>query len=221
MNVVKSKYTVSIKKKHFYDVILSRIIQCNYNSGDIITEKSLVDEFEVSKSPIREALIELCNEGFLKSIPRFGYEVVSFSKDNIVQLTEYRTIVECGYLETHWDSITVQNINKLKEILQTYYDEPHKQAALEHWEHNTEFHLTLISFFSNEFVYKQLKSAMQYLGVAYAQAYWINLHREDIITECECHKRFIRLLEANKKIEAVECLHQDIGNFSTIEEQKN
>jgi len=220
VNTIKSKYTVSIKKKHFYDIVLSRIIQCNYNSGDIITEKSLVDEFEVSKSPIREALIELCTEVFLKSIPRFGYEVVSFSKDNIIQLTEYRVLVECGYLANHWESITAQDIAKLKKLLQTYYDEPHKEAALEHWEHNTDFHLTLISLFGNDFVYRQLKSALQYLGVAYAQAYWINLHTENIVSECEAHKRFIRLLEGNKKQEAIECLHQDIENFSTIESQK-
>jgi DNA-binding GntR family transcriptional regulator len=210
---------VSIKKKYFYNIILSRIIQCNYNCGDIITEKSLVDEFEVSKSPIREALIELCNEGFLKSIPRFGYEIISFSKDHIFQLTEYRTILECGYLAKHWEHITSENIKSLKDLLAENYKERDKRAALEHWEHNTEFHLKLISFFGNDYVYNQLKSAMQYLGVAYAQAYWINLHMENIVSECECHKRFIQLLESNKKEEAIACLHQDIQNFSIIESQ--
>ena len=221
MNTIKSKYTVSTKKKYFYDTILSRIILCNYNSGDIITEKSLVDEFMISKSPIREALIELCNEGFLKSIPRFGYEVVSFSKENIFQLTEYRTILECGYLDTHWDSITAENIQTLKNILQTNYAERDKKAAMEHWENNSTFHLTLISFFGNQYIYSQLKSALQYLGVAYAQAYWINLHTENIVSECECHKRFIHLLETRNKKEALECLHQDIENFSKIENQNN
>lgn len=219
MNTIKSKYTVSTKKKYFYDTILSRIILCNYNSGDIITEKSLVDEFSTSKSPIREALIELCNEGFLKSIPRFGYEVVSFSKENIFQLTEYRTILECGSLDAHWDKITDENIQTLKNILETNYAERDKKAAMEHWENNAQFHLTLISFFGNDFIYKQLKSAMQYLGVAYAQAYWINLHMENIVSECECHKRFIHLLDTNNKKEALECLHQDIENFSKIENQ--
>ena len=221
MNAIKNKYSVSTKKQHFYDTILSRIILCNYNSGDIITEKSLVDEFSTSKSPIREALIELCNEGFLKSIPRFGYEVVSFSNENIIQLTEYRTIIECGYLATHWGNITSENIKKLKDILNTNYAERDKKPALEHWEHNTEFHLALISFFGNDFIYTQLKNAMQYLGVAYAQAYWINLHTENIVSECEFHKKFIHLLETNNKEEAIQCLHQDIENFSNIEYQDN
>jgi len=221
LNIVKHKYTVTPKKNYYYDIVLSRIIQCSYDSGAIITEKSLVDEFAVSKSPIREALIALCNEGFLKSIPRFGYEVVSFKEENIAQLTEYRAIIECRYLETHWDNITTENIRKLENILRTNYAERDKKTASEHWKHNTEFHLILISFFGNDFVYKQLKDAMQYLGVAYAQAYWINLHTENIISECECHKRLIHLLETNNKQEAIKCLHQDIENFVKIENQNN
>ena len=72
MTATREKYSNNTLKDVYYDIILQRIIRDEYKSGDIITEKSLVDEFDVSKSPIREALISLCNEKLLKSIPHFG-----------------------------------------------------------------------------------------------------------------------------------------------------
>ena len=42
----------------------------------LLTERELVERFQVSKAPIREALLRLCNEEVLTSIPRCGYVVV-------------------------------------------------------------------------------------------------------------------------------------------------
>ena len=62
MVATREKYSNNTLKDTYYDIILQRVIRDEYKSGDIITEKSLVDEFNVSKSPIREALISLCNK---------------------------------------------------------------------------------------------------------------------------------------------------------------
>jgi DNA-binding GntR family transcriptional regulator len=55
-----------------YDEVYSDIINGNYGAQDIITESALVQRFEVSKSPVREALLQLCNEDVLRVIPRLG-----------------------------------------------------------------------------------------------------------------------------------------------------
>ena len=90
MVATRKKYSNNTLKDTYYDIILQRVIRDEYKSGDIITEKSLVDEFNVSKSPIREALISLCNERLLKSIPRFGYEVMSISEQTVSEMLDYR-----------------------------------------------------------------------------------------------------------------------------------
>ena len=35
----------------------------------------MIEKFGVSKSPVREALVELCKDGILTNIPRMGYQV--------------------------------------------------------------------------------------------------------------------------------------------------
>ena len=77
-----------------YDEVYSDIINGKYGSQDIITESALVEKYGVSKSPVREALIQLCNEDVVRVIPRLGYMVVQITPKEIRELAEMRTVLE-------------------------------------------------------------------------------------------------------------------------------
>ena len=62
-------------KKMVYDTLLDDISSGRFRPNDILTEGSLTERFGVSKAPVREALIELCKDNILQSLPRFGYQV--------------------------------------------------------------------------------------------------------------------------------------------------
>jgi len=215
MVATRKKYSNNTLKDMYYDIILQRIIRDEYKSGDIITEKSLVDEFDVSKSPIREALISLCNEKLLKSIPRFGYEVVSISDKTVLEMLDYRTVLECGCLDRNWNAITDQRIEQLQKLVYKDYSKPEKREALEHWEKNCTFHLTLFSFSNNVFSYEQLAAVMRALGIAYVRSYWKALHLTRVQSGANYHKQLINYLLDGNKQAAVECLRKDIIEFFT------
>lgn len=82
-----------------YNKIYEEIISGELQAGDIITEKQIITRYGISRSPVREALISLCGENILCSIPRAGYQVVSFSHAEVKQLTEARLLLECYLLE--------------------------------------------------------------------------------------------------------------------------
>lgn len=77
---------------------MSDIIQGIYKQNEIITEKQLIAKYGVSKSPIRDALIELCKEGVLISHPRYGYEVVRINEKEILDVVDFRILVEIRLL---------------------------------------------------------------------------------------------------------------------------
>ena len=215
MAATREKYSNNTLKDVYYDIILQRIIRDEYKSGDIITEKSLVDEFDVSKSPIREALISLCNEKLLKSIPRFGYEVSSISDRTVSEMLDYRVVLECGYLDRTWDAITDERIVQLQELVYKDYSKPEQREALEHWEKNCTFHLTLFSFSNSAFSYEQLAAVMRALGIAYVRSYWKTLHLTRVQSGANYHKQLINYLTDGNKQAAVECLRKDIVEFFT------
>ena len=81
-------------KDQVYQNIYDDIIAGYYSEEDIITEGSLIEKYQVSKSPVREALIQLCSENVLRSLPRLGYQVVTISHKDVLDIMEYRLLVE-------------------------------------------------------------------------------------------------------------------------------
>lgn len=82
-------------KEDIHNKILADITSGHYKQNEIITEASLTAKYHVSKSPVREALIELCKEQILQSLPRLGYQVVPriLSVCHVLRYTPfYRTI---------------------------------------------------------------------------------------------------------------------------------
>ena len=57
-------------KDQVYQNIYDDIIAGYYSEEDIITEGSLIEKYQVSKSPVREALIQLCSENVLMLIEK-------------------------------------------------------------------------------------------------------------------------------------------------------
>ena len=85
-------------KKKVYDHIMEAIIQGEYSPDDILSESMLTEKYNVSKSPVREALVQLCSENVLKSIPRCGYMVVRITRSDIEDILDYRAAFEAGML---------------------------------------------------------------------------------------------------------------------------
>ena len=93
---MKTKKTL---KETVVEGIYREIEEGIYKPNDIIHEGEIMEKYAMSKSPVREALIELCKDNVLKSIPRVGYQVVPVTLKEILDLLEFRIDVETGNLE--------------------------------------------------------------------------------------------------------------------------
>ena len=66
-------------KEYIHDQILKDVIEGTLQPNMILHEKKLMEQYGVSRSPVREALIQLCSEGTLCNYPKRGYEVSSIT----------------------------------------------------------------------------------------------------------------------------------------------
>lgn len=62
--------------------------------GDTIDEKSLADQFDVSRTPAREAIMQLAAAGLVEIRPRHGAVVTGLSADEAVAVMETLAILE-------------------------------------------------------------------------------------------------------------------------------
>jgi len=77
-----------------FEAIRERILTWEYAPNDLLGEKRIADEFDVSRTPVREALALLSQEGLLEVIPRVGYRVSSFSIRDVHEIFDMRLILE-------------------------------------------------------------------------------------------------------------------------------
>lgn len=57
-------------KEYIHDQILKDVIEGTLQPNMILHEKKLMEQYGVSRSPVREALIQLCSESILCNYPK-------------------------------------------------------------------------------------------------------------------------------------------------------
>lgn len=82
-----------------YEALKEDILRMRFRTDEIINEKVLAERYSVSKTPVREALAMLVQEGYLKKIPRVGYLIRQISNDEFRQLTYLRVTLEKGVVQ--------------------------------------------------------------------------------------------------------------------------
>jgi DNA-binding GntR family transcriptional regulator len=77
-----------------YQAIRRRILDNVYPPGFQALEQSLATEFGISRTPMREALIRLHNEGLVAVLPRHGMRVLPVSPTDMKEIYEILTALE-------------------------------------------------------------------------------------------------------------------------------
>jgi DNA-binding GntR family transcriptional regulator len=127
------------------DELRARILSGEYAEGSQLRQDALAEAFGMSRIPIREALVQLESEGFVRILPHRGAQVSELSHAEITELFELRALLEPRLLRASAPRLTADDYAVLDGINATYRDElramhPSRWGAL-----NTELHLTLMS----------------------------------------------------------------------------
>jgi DNA-binding GntR family transcriptional regulator len=195
-------------KDTVYQSIVEMICSGQLTTEMIFTEIQMIERFKVSKSPVREALIQLCHEEVLKSIPRCGYQVVQISVKTIHDLTELRLYIELSSLPK-----VLENLDE--KIILSFRRQNEKRRMEENkdiwsaWNNNLRYHMSLVECAGNIQVNKALERALNVCTRAYAQLY--TLQRAVIAPNHESyHDLIIKALESHELQMAQEYLRKDI-----------
>jgi DNA-binding GntR family transcriptional regulator len=96
-----------------YQQVREKIVCGEIEPGAILTEAELADEYGVSKTPVREALVLLGHEGFVESMPRIGHVVATFTVQDVLETFHLRSILEPEAAGLAAERITEEAISAL------------------------------------------------------------------------------------------------------------
>ncbi|HEY5294428.1 MAG TPA: GntR family transcriptional regulator, partial [Gaiellaceae bacterium] len=70
------------------------IFEGAFAKGERVAEVELSDRLQVSRTPLRTALMRLAHEGLLEPLPGGGFVVASFARGDVVDAIELRGVLE-------------------------------------------------------------------------------------------------------------------------------
>ena len=85
--------------REIYSSLSERILSLEYPPGHRLTEEALCAEFRVSRSPVREALGMLVENGLIDKKARHGYSVRRLDLKEIHDLYDVRLVLERAIVE--------------------------------------------------------------------------------------------------------------------------
>jgi DNA-binding GntR family transcriptional regulator len=176
-----------------YRMLREWLIQAQLPPGEFLSEAVLAARCHTSRTPVREACTRLAQDNWLSLIPRKGYLVKPISVRDIVELYEFRKVLECFSAGKVAQTVTQAQVAQLRRIVAIESSSrPNLQRILVA---NEAFHLKLAELAGNQCVISQLRLALGYvrrLDTLCTQTVpgWIG------------HKEIIRAIDARRPAEA-------------------
>ena len=133
----------TVLRQHVYEQIKHDIITCKLAPGEPVSENQFVDRFEVSKTPIREALTSLVQDGLLEYTPNRGFRVTPISVADIQEIFEARIFFESEIFRLAVKKISDAEIDELEKHNWVEGDTSSPEHAEAFLESNRRFHSTL------------------------------------------------------------------------------
>jgi len=191
--------------------IVQDIIKGEYLQTGLLSERQLMEKYGVSKSIVREALVELCSENVLRSIPRYGYEIVTLTEGEVRDILKFRVLVECNSLPVVLKQARHDELEEMAAYTRT--SPSGDQDVWDAWDNNSKYHLQLIAMGGNRYCYDQLKRSLSILKRAYAQFYWDQWRRVRFHFNSEHHIQITDALMRGDLETARHVLEEDISSF--------
>ena len=134
------------------DKLREMIISGEFRFGQQLTEHKLGIEFGVSKTPIREALVQLKEEGLVEVRSRKGTFVYSPQIKELQQLIASRAIFEVGALKLAYEVNAVQLVHALGKIASQMNRTFDGSTYLTYLQLDTAFHKIIIQHADNTYL---------------------------------------------------------------------
>ena len=133
--------------------------------GSRLSEIAIAKQVGISRTPVREAMMQLHAEGVVDQLPRYGWFVRMPDRAELIDLYEIRELLECHAAARAAETATVKQCDKLKSLLQEFRvsvqqlrDKPTLALNAEHLQRSMsldlQFHESVLEIGGNNWVWR-------------------------------------------------------------------
>jgi DNA-binding GntR family transcriptional regulator len=147
-----------------YEALKARITSNQLRPGRKLIHQELAELLNVSRTPVREALERLYQEGFVTRLPRRGFYVAEIDENEARELYELREAIEVYALRrTMARGIKPADLRRLDSFNQNYKTLVRDDTTRERMMVDRDWHLALASLADNRALLRSLEAVFERL----------------------------------------------------------
>lgn len=150
--------------KEIYKHIKLDILNLKIKDGDFLTLAELADKYNVSKTPVRDALGALEIEGYLKSLPRKGYLVRPVTQKSIRESFQMRSILERAAVKLAIKTASKLELKSIYKLAMKFPEDSKGSEIAKFNELNDVFHMSIVRATHNSLLIETCEGIMENLS---------------------------------------------------------
>ena len=168
------------------------IISGELAPGTLVSVPTLASQFDVSATPVREAMLDLEQRGFVASVRNKGFRVTEVSEQDLREIVELRQLIEAPAMRQLAGSFPVETLPQwraLAERIAAHADNANLTGFIES---DRDFHLGLLGLYGNVRLVEMVRELR-------SQTRMVNLARmtksDELLESAREHHLMLDLLE--------------------------
>ena len=187
----------SLLRTQVYEYLRQELKAENLKPGMSVSMNELMANLGISRTPLRDALLQLQTEGFVTFLPQRGIRINELSPQDIKDLYEMLGALDSRVLIAVFDKIGSFEIEKMKTLNQEMRQNISGSRFVRYWDLNTDFHNVYLNLSSNKPILNQINIIRQRL-FEFGKKDWIRKMRE------MNHREHLVMIEMFEKGDAVQ-----------------
>lgn len=123
-----------------YESILNDILKLKFLPGEKIQDKALIDRLNISRTPVREAILRLKNDGLMMTVPQSGTYVTKISLSSALNARFVRQSVEQSVVSEAAEKMSKINILDSRTIISKQQIAAEDHNAVDFFYLDNDFH---------------------------------------------------------------------------------
>jgi len=172
------------------------ILRGKLKNEEKLTEQRICDEYNVSRTPVREAFRLLEQEGLIKMVPNRGAFVTGFTDRDIADMYDMRKVYERLAMEWAVERITEEQLQQIRDAFELIEFYTQKKEYEKVREENTYFHELIYKASQNRLL-SGILASYQYYTKRLKIGETLNSSNIDLLLEE--HRNLLNALETRDK----------------------
>ncbi len=189
-----------------YDQLVSAIMNLEIGQKDRLVQEKLATDLGISRTPVREALMRLEQEGVLQKSAQGGYRLHQMSDEEVRELYQTRAAIEGQVARILAEKNDASDFAELRDTIQR--EENISSASVRNYfEANRNIHRRFVELANNRYLLEMFDMTW---GKAMAFQIFAQIENVDLSKSLGDHMALVDVLETGDKIEALEVFIQHI-----------